>query len=269
LINTAGIKNFEELFNLNLQQIINNKPNTLNNIPENTTIINNPNNFHTIKDIISNPVSITHNYDIPKTFHVAKDNTNQNIINTINRNYNSNLKNIVDEVNTYFVNFIENKSAQRSVDAKIFEKVVDFSGRVRDDIVIKQIVKNITDAVKFKISEKTEVKMMLRPENLGPVIVKFEAKDNVINGRIDVATTVTRDILKANIAELKNTLNNLGYNVENFEVSMLNAYTSSNSHSNLNYFNRQEQSLPIYINNETIEDIGVIAGTDNYLNYLA
>ncbi len=276
LINTANIKNFEELFNLNLQQIIynkstaeiNNQSNTLNKTAENIAITNTLNNFNTIKNISSNPVSITHNYDIPKTFNLAKDNTTQNIINTINRNYNSNLKNVVDEVNTYFVNFIENKSEQKPVDAKIFDKVIDFSGRVRDDVVIKQIVKNITDAVKFKISEKIEVKMMLRPENLGPVIVKFEAKDNVINGRIDVATTVTRDILKANIIELKNTLNNLGYNIENFEVSMLNAYTSDNS-NNMHYFNRQDQQIPVYINNKIIEDIGVITGTDSYLNYLA
>lgn len=278
LINTANFKNFQEFIGIKLQQTINNNsPVEINNNSnifhiksENATIINNiTNNSGVIKDIISNPVSITHTYDIPKTFLISKDNINQSVINAINKNYNSNLKNIIDEINTYFVNFIENKSEQKPVDAKIFEKLVDFSGRVRDDIVIKQIVKNITDAVNFKISEKTEVKMMLRPENLGPVIVKFETKDNIINGRIDVATTVTRDILKTNIVELKNALNNLGYNVENLEVSMLNAYTSGNSHSNLNYFNKQEQQLPIHISNEIIEDIGVIAGTDSYLNYLA
>lgn len=276
LINTAGTKNFREFFDLILHQLIDNKiPVKINNNSgilnishENPAIINNKTGFNTIKEMIANPVSVNYPYDIPKTYNIAKDNINQSLLNTLNRNYNSNLKNIADDVHTYFINFIENKSEQRPVDTKIFEKIIDFSGKIRDDIVIKQIVKNITEAVKFKVSEKTEVKIMLRPENLGPVIVKFEAKDNVINGRIDVATTVVRDILKANIIDLKNSLNNLGYNVENFDISMLNAYTSGNSQSNLNYFNKQQQ-IPVYINNEIIEDIGVIAGTDSYLNYLA
>lgn len=278
LINTANFKNFQEFNNIKLQQAtnnnspveINNNSNIFNIKSENVTIINNKtNNVGANKDIISNPVSITHTYDISKTFLISKDNINQSEINITNTNYNSDLKNIIDVVNTNFLNFIENKSEQRPVDVKIFEKIVDFADKVRNDIVIKQIVKNITDAVKLKISEKTEVKMMLRPENLGFVIVKFETKDNIINGRIDVTTTLTRDILKTNIVELKNALNNMGYNVENFEVSILNAYTSCNSNSNLNYFNKQEQQLPIYISNEIIEDIGVIAGTDSYLNYLA
>ncbi|MCX8092815.1 MAG: flagellar hook-length control protein FliK [Candidatus Goldbacteria bacterium] len=277
LINTANLKNFKEFIDIYFSQIIDNKtPINISSIPGNTNsteqsilTVNNINNLDTIKSVILNPVSVTHNYDIPKTFQITKDSINQSIVNTLNRNSNTNLKSTVDEINTYFVNFIVNKDEQKPVDAKIFEKIVDFSGRVRDDIVLKQIVKNISEAVKYKISEKIEVKMMLRPENLGPVIIKFETKDNIINGRIDVATTLTRDILKANIIELKNSLNNLGYNVENFEVSMLNAYTSANSNGNLNYYNRQEQQLPIHINNEIIEDIGVIAGTDSYLNYLA
>lgn len=272
LINTANNQNIKDFIAIDLQQVINNKIpvniiNNSNNIIEQKSSIINSNNFDTVKSIISNPVSITHNYDIPKTFNITKDTVNQTVINTANKNYNSNIKGIIDEINTYFVNFIENKSEQKPVDTKIYEKVMDFSGKVRDDLVIKQIVKNIADAVKFNISEKIQVKMMLRPENLGPVIIKFEAKDNVINGRIDVASTVTKDILKANIVELKNSLNNLGYNIENLEIFMLNAYTSGNSHSNL-YYNKQQQ-FPVYINNETIEDIGVIPVTDGYLNYLA
>jgi flagellar hook-length control protein FliK len=227
------------------------------------------NSFNTIKDVVSNPVLITHSYDVPKTFQISKDSVNQSIINTTNKNYQSNLKNLIDEVNTYFVNYVENKSEPMTVDAKIFENVMDFSNKVKDNMIIKQIVNNVTDAIKYTTSEKIEVKMMLKLENLGPVIIKFETKDNVINGRIDVASTATRDIIKANIVELRNSLNNLGYNVENFEVSMLNTYTSGNSHGNINYYNGQETQLPIHINNETIEDIGIIADSHSYLNYLA
>ena len=236
---------------------------------ENSSNVQNAVSVNTIKDVTSNPVSITHSYDVPKTFQISKDNVNQTIINTINKNYQSNLKNVIDEVNTYFINYIENKSEQMSVNTKIFEKVMDFSNKVKDSMVIKQIVNNVTDAIKYTTSEKIEVKMMLKPENLGPVIIKFETKDNVINGRIDVASTITRDIIKANLVELRNSLNNLGYNVENFEVSMLNTYTSGNSQGNLNYYNRQEIQLPVHINNEIIEDIGIIADSQSYLNYLA
>jgi len=286
LINTADIKNFKEFFDVNFKLILNDKTyfgtnnngnNVVNSVlnndvlvkAENSSNVQNAVSVNTIKDVTSNPVSITHSYDVPKTFQISKDNVNQTIINTINKNYQSNLKNVIDEVNTYFINYIENKSEQMSVNTKIFEKVMDFSNKVKDSMVIKQIVNNVTDAIKYTTSEKIEVKMMLKPENLGPVIIKFETKDNVINGRIDVASTITRDIIKANLVELRNSLNNLGYNVENFEVSMLNTYTSGNSQGNLNYYNRQEIQLPVHINNEIIEDIGIIADSQSYLNYLA
>jgi len=279
LINTADVKNFKEFFDVNFKLILNDKTSfgTNNNgnnndvlvKAENSSNVQNAVSVNTIKDVTSNPVSITHSYDVPKTFQISKDNVNQTIINTINKNYQSNLKNVIDEVNTYFINYIENKSEQMSVNTKIFEKVMDFSNKVKDSMVIKQIVNNVTDAIKYTTSEKIEVKMMLKPENLGPVIIKFETKDNVINGRIDVASTITRDIIKANMVELRNSLNNLGYNVENFEVSMLNTYTSGNSQGNLNYYNGQEIQLPVHINNEIIEDIGIIADSQSYLNYLA
>ena len=49
--------------------------------------------------------------------------------------------------------------------------------KVKHDIIIKQVIENLENAVVQK--EKFEIKIFLKPENLGPVIVNIENKENM------------------------------------------------------------------------------------------
>ncbi|RKY84564.1 hypothetical protein DRQ09_08495, partial [candidate division KSB1 bacterium] len=69
-----------------------------------------------------------------------------------------------------------NKDIQVTTPAQIFREVVNAAGKIKRDIIIRQIVENIADGIQVK--QKTEIKMFLKPENLGLVIIKLEHKNN-------------------------------------------------------------------------------------------
>lgn len=119
--------------------------------------------------------------------------------------------------------------------------------------------------------EKFEIKIFLKPENLGPVLINIENKEKQIKVNIQVANNEVKDILKTNIVELKNAVNNIGFEVKDFEVSMMNQNieTGVNDFSNNSYKEWQGAA----INNEIKEivNMGDIINADDfsYLNFLA
>lgn len=174
-----------------------------------------------------------------------------------------------DSISTYVVKVTGTEDVQMPVDVKVFEKAADFAGRVKESIVIKQVVQNIQSSV--QVSGKTEIKMFLRPENMGPVIIRIDSSDKVISGRIEVASTDVKDILKANLPELKAALTSAGLNVSNLDVSVMSNYIGSGMNDSAgNPFREWEGAAVVKpAAEETFENAGALNGVNGYLNFLA
>jgi hypothetical protein len=171
------------------------------------------------------------------------------------------------QIKTYMVTSKED--AQIVVPAKTFEKVADFAGRVKEDIVIRQVVENIHDAVQLTTS-RTEIKINLRPDNLGPVSIRLDSRDKVITGHIEVASQDVKDILKANLPTLRESLTNMGLNVDKLDVSMMNQHIGGNLNDSGHNQYREWEGGTINIEaDELMDNAGAYSGADNYLNYLA
>jgi len=174
---------------------------------------------------------------------------------------------LLNKVNT---DFIKDKELIKIDKNNLFTNINEMAQKAKQDIIIKQVIENLENAVVQK--EKFEIKIFLKPENLGPVIVNIENKEKQIKVNIQVANNEVKDILKANIADLKNTVNNIGFDVNDFEVSMMNQNigTGVNDFSNNSYKEWQGAAI---INNESKEivNMGDIINADDfgYLNFLA
>jgi flagellar hook-length control protein FliK len=85
-----------------------------------------------------------------------------------------------------------------------------------------------------------------------------------------VANTDVKDILKANLPELKAALSSLGLNVNTLDVSIMSGYIGSGlSDSSSNRFSEWEGSAIRPDAEETLENSTALNGVDGYLNFLA
>ncbi len=159
------------------------------------------------------------------------------------------------------------ESIQVPVEAKVFQKAADAAGIIKENIVIKQVVQNIQNAV--ETIRTTEVKMILRPENLGSITVRLEASENVITGKIQASSAEVRDILKAALPELRITLNSLGLNADRLEITLSNnsgGSTFDNKGASENY--REWEGGVLKVTEEEIDRLNY-AGLNGYLSFLA
>jgi len=78
-----------------------------------------------------------------------------------------------------------------------------------------------------------------------------------------------KEILKANIADLKNTLQNIGFSVKEFSISLLGDSLNGNGFNNFNNeFNFSDEGI-VKENIEEIIDMDDVYFRENgYLNYL-
>lgn len=151
----------------------------------------------------------------------------------------------------------------------LFDRVAEFAGSIKEQIVLKQVVSNINDS--SNSSKVSEIKMVLKPENLGSVYIKLEHVDGEIKGSIMVTNDSVRESLKANLPELRVALNNIGINVGNLDISMANSNTGSSFQGQARNNFSQWQGAAQAFAAENIMENGVdsFVNADGYLNYLA
>ena len=196
-------------------------------------------------------------------------NTTEQFKDSIGRNFLKDVNWLADMVKSLVVNAKSKESVEAPVAAKVFEQVAGFANNVKENIIIRQVMQHIENAV--QVSQKTEIRMFLRPENLGPVIINIEAREKVLTGKIQVVNGEVRDVLKAHVPELRAALMNAGLSVEDFDVSMLNTSVNDNlaDSSARNPF-REWEGGPAPNNTQDIAEIGdIYIGNNGYLNFLA
>ncbi|MCL5676670.1 MAG: flagellar hook-length control protein FliK, partial [Firmicutes bacterium] len=85
----------------------------------------------------------------------------------------------------------------------------------------RDILGQVIGRVKVSVSgERTEARIHLVPEQLGPVDLKVSMEGGQLTARFHVATGQVKEILEQHLLELKQALHDQGFRVEQFSVTM-------------------------------------------------
>ena len=94
-----------------------------------------------------------------------------------------------------------------------------FSSYLGSDTV--QIMEQIVQQMKVTISaETTSMEMQLNPENLGKVYVNISSEEGVVNAQFHATSEVVKEALEAQVATLRENLNQAGVKVDAIEVTI-------------------------------------------------
>lgn len=100
----------------------------------------------------------------------------------------------------------------------------------------KDIINQIVEKVKFDFQNpKNEVKIKLKPDVLGEMVMKIEVEKGVVTAKIVVDNHKTKEIIEGNLIQLKEEIKNTGLEIKTFEVFVKN--DGNMDKHNLNYFN--------------------------------
>ena len=94
-----------------------------------------------------------------------------------------------------------------------------FSSYLSTDTV--QIMEQIVNQMKVTLSQDvTSMEMQLNPENLGKVYVNISSEEGVVNAQFHATNEVVKEALEAQIATLRENLNQAGVKVDAIEVTI-------------------------------------------------
>jgi flagellar hook-length control protein FliK len=100
------------------------------------------------------------------------------------------------------------------------------------------LIEQLAENVRVAISEgTTSMEMQLNPENLGKVYLQISSREGVVNAHITATNEAVRQVLEAQIADLRQSLNQAGVRVDAIEVTV----ASHEFEKNLEQNQSQEQ----------------------------
>lgn len=83
--------------------------------------------------------------------------------------------------------------------------------------IVRQVVQNIRTAVQNQV---TSLEMQLNPEHLGKVLVHLTSREGTVSAQFSAANEAVRSALEAQIADLRENLNQAGIKVDAIEVTV-------------------------------------------------
>lgn len=120
------------------------------------------------------------------------------------------------------------------------------------DNVLDQIVKKVELDLK---SGQTEMRMQLKPENLGEVQMKVVIEDGKLNAHFLTSTATAKEALEANVQQLKQSLQEQGVKVEKIAILL--------SSGDLQ-FNQKQQDESLYQNQKITKNWRRSSGIADY-----
>lgn len=83
----------------------------------------------------------------------------------------------------------------------------------------ENLVQQIVDNIKLSLSnDKQEIKLKLKPDILGELILKMELKDGNLTAKLIVDNYKTKELIEANLMQLKEQIKDNGLEIRTFEV---------------------------------------------------
>ena len=99
------------------------------------------------------------------------------------------------------------------------QSIQQFSSYLSADSV--QIMEQIVQQMRVTISnEVTTMEMQMNPENLGKVYVNISSEEGVVNAQFHATNEVVKEALEAQVATLRESLNQAGVKVDAIEVTI-------------------------------------------------
>ena len=137
---------------------------------------------------------------IPETSGNADRNSSSNSFNNSNESIINNLNNAINNV----------VSEETAV-----------SGEFTESVSQADIIRQVVDEIKANVTnEVTSLEMRLNPESLGRVQITVSARNGIMQAQIVAETEAAKNAIEANIAALRETLNNQDLKVEDVEVTI-------------------------------------------------
>lgn len=91
--------------------------------------------------------------------------------------------------------------------------------KISPSAIMEQVREAILKAP-LQQGERTEMVLQLRPEELGKVELKIEVHKDVVIAKFDVASTMVKETIETNLADLKSSLKDKGFSDMTFDVNV-------------------------------------------------
>lgn len=111
------------------------------------------------------------------------------------------------------IDFTVNKSISVELLSKVSEN--GMPAKVNSNNILSQIVGQFSKAIK---GGSSEIRIQLTPENLGKMSLKISSTDNTITAKIFAESAMVKDVIEANLNQLRSSLSEKGIVVSNIEV---------------------------------------------------
>ncbi len=139
-------------------------------------------------------------------------------------------------------------------------------------IDIQKLIERVTNKIKITLAgNRNEVTMNLKPEFLGRVNIKLVFKDNTLSGKFIVENVHAEKVFKDSLAQLKVNLQNMGLEVQNFDVALNDrenfdfnkfpGFQNANSKNETLNSENEKELMPLLV--ENYESLGWIAQNVN------
>lgn len=116
----------------------------------------------------------------------------------------------------------------------------EFSQTYQQVVDIQNVMEQIVESAKVTIStDTTKMEMQLNPENLGKIYMEITSKEGTISAKFVAQNDSVREALQAQMADLKQNLNQAGIKVDAVEVTV----SSHEFEKNLDENAKQQEQL--------------------------
>lgn len=189
--------------------------------------------------------------------------------------------NFNQETFTYVPNaqYVNNEVAGAvNIQQQLADAVHNVSGstQVRSSGDTAQIINQITEQIKVEVkSDTTEMTMVLNPKHLGELTLKVAAENNIVTAEFVVENQKVKEVIEANFNSLKDTLQQMGLEVNELSVSVEQNNSEAKQHfeQNRSKSRRRIEQIISGISSQSEEDdeekVNPYNLSDNQIDYLA
>lgn len=161
---------------------------------------------------------------------------------------------------------VEGEIIFNNINTSISSKGNPLKSQPIQSLIAKDIINQIEGKIKVDIKgEVSEIKMLLKPDNLGEVTLKLLTENGIVTAKFLADNQKVKEIIEANLNDLKDSLSQQGINVSELSVSV----GQYDSQSQMQNFLKEQAKSKLRIN-KIIKDIMVESeeeeGTNNILD---
>ena len=113
--------------------------------------------------------------------------------------------------------------AAASPQSNVLEQLgkVETVQNVPEYVSVRDIMEQIVDSAKVTLSnDMSKMEMQLNPENLGKIFLEVTQREGAVTAKIETQNAIVKEALEAQIAELKQNMNQAGIKVDSVEVTV-------------------------------------------------